>query len=202
MYAPAKPGYPIITPDIITTYDAFILGIPTRYGNMPAQWKVNLNIATASSQVLTKTLPRHSGILPVNYGREESSQANMLDYLFPQQVSEEGRNRRRLPPCPPSPTTEFFTSHLVTPMPLPNSPTLRRYTVVSRSFLTLPPYFSEGFLKWLACIMVANVVIAGSPWGAGTFASPNGSRQPSALELEIAKIQGKSFYNTVSKVSF
>jgi NAD(P)H dehydrogenase (quinone) len=53
MYAPAKPDYPIITPDIITTYDAFILGIPTRYGNMPAQWKVNLIIATASSQVLT-----------------------------------------------------------------------------------------------------------------------------------------------------
>ena len=40
MYAPAKPKYPIITPDILTTYDAFILGIPTRYGNMPAQWKV------------------------------------------------------------------------------------------------------------------------------------------------------------------
>jgi NAD(P)H dehydrogenase (quinone) len=51
-------------------------------------------------------------------------------------------------------------------------------------------------------MMVANVVIAGSPWGAGTLAATNGSRQPSALELEIAQIQGKSFYNTVSKVSF
>ena len=40
MYAPEKPPYPIITPDIICTYDAFILGVPTRYGNMPAQWKV------------------------------------------------------------------------------------------------------------------------------------------------------------------
>ena len=40
MYAPEKPNYPIITPDILTKYDAFILGIPTRYGNMPAQWKV------------------------------------------------------------------------------------------------------------------------------------------------------------------
>ena len=50
--------------------------------------------------------------------------------------------------------------------------------------------------------MVANLVISGSPWGAGTFASPTGSRQPSALELEIAQIQGKTFYNTVSKVSF
>jgi len=49
MYAPAKPDYPIITPDIISTYDAFILGIPTRYGNMPAQWKVNFVISAASS---------------------------------------------------------------------------------------------------------------------------------------------------------
>lgn len=39
MYAPAKPNYPLITPDILTTYDAFLLGVPTRYGNMPAQWK-------------------------------------------------------------------------------------------------------------------------------------------------------------------
>jgi NAD(P)H dehydrogenase (quinone) len=44
MYAPAKPDYPIITPDILATYDAFLLGIPTRYGNMSAQWKVNVII--------------------------------------------------------------------------------------------------------------------------------------------------------------
>ncbi|KAF6756479.1 flavo protein-like protein [Ephemerocybe angulata] len=39
MYAPAKPDYPIITPEILVTYDAFLFGIPTRYGNFPAQWK-------------------------------------------------------------------------------------------------------------------------------------------------------------------
>jgi len=209
MYAPAKPDYPIITPDIITTYDAFILGIPTRYGNMPAQWKVNLIISTASSRVLTWNLsspPRHSGILLVNYGREANSQANMLDYLFPLRVSEEDKSRRRLLPCRPSPTTEFFTSHSVTLMPLPKSPTLKKYTVVSQSFRIPAPHFSALFLKRPSCdgilILIANVAIAGSPWGAGTFAATNGSRQPSALELEIAQIQGKTFYNTVSKVSF
>jgi hypothetical protein len=40
MYAPPKPNYPIITPEILSTFDAFVLGIPTRFGNMPAQWKV------------------------------------------------------------------------------------------------------------------------------------------------------------------
>ena len=43
MYAPPKPDYPVITPDKLLNYDAFILGIPTRYGNQPAQWRVRLH---------------------------------------------------------------------------------------------------------------------------------------------------------------
>lgn len=39
MHAPAKPDIPTITPDKLEEYDAFIFGIPTRYGNFPAQWK-------------------------------------------------------------------------------------------------------------------------------------------------------------------
>jgi len=39
MYAPPKPDVPIITPETLAKYDAFMLGIPTRYGNFPAQWK-------------------------------------------------------------------------------------------------------------------------------------------------------------------
>ncbi|CUM65749.1 uncharacterized protein PRCAT00003397001 [Priceomyces carsonii] len=44
-------------------------------------------------------------------------------------------------------------------------------------------------------------VHGGSPWGAGTFAGPDGSRKVSELELEIAKAQGKNFYNTITKYS-
>lgn len=33
-------------------------------------------------------------------------------------------------------------------------------------------------------------------------AGGDGSRQPTPLELEIAELQGKSFYERVSKVSF
>jgi len=40
MHAPAKGDYPIITLDILLNYDAYLLGIPTRHGSMPAQWKV------------------------------------------------------------------------------------------------------------------------------------------------------------------
>lgn len=42
----------------------------------------------------------------------------------------------------------------------------------------------------------------GSPWGAGTFSAPDGSRQPTPLELEIASGQGVQFWNTLSRVAF
>ena len=45
-------------------------------------------------------------------------------------------------------------------------------------------------------------VHGGSAWGAGTFASSDGSRQPTELELETANIQGKVFYETLAKVKF
>ena len=40
MHAAPKPDYPVIGPAELVEYDGFILGIPTRYGNFPAQWKV------------------------------------------------------------------------------------------------------------------------------------------------------------------
>jgi len=40
MHAPGQDAsIPIITPNELTAYDGFIIGIPTRYGNFPAQWK-------------------------------------------------------------------------------------------------------------------------------------------------------------------
>jgi len=39
MHAPPKSDIPLITPATLEQYDAFLCGIPTRYGNFPAQWK-------------------------------------------------------------------------------------------------------------------------------------------------------------------
>jgi NAD(P)H dehydrogenase (quinone) len=39
MHAPAKSSYPIVEPTELLEYDAVLFGIPTRYGNFPAQWK-------------------------------------------------------------------------------------------------------------------------------------------------------------------
>jgi NAD(P)H dehydrogenase (quinone) len=40
MHAPPKAvDVPIIDPATLEKYDAFLFGVPTRYGNFPAQWK-------------------------------------------------------------------------------------------------------------------------------------------------------------------
>jgi NAD(P)H dehydrogenase (quinone) len=39
MHAPPKPDYPIATPETLVELDGFLLGVPTRYGNMPAQFR-------------------------------------------------------------------------------------------------------------------------------------------------------------------
>ncbi|KAF8477006.1 NADH-quinone oxidoreductase [Kalaharituber pfeilii] len=39
MHAPAKTNYPIITIGKLKDFNAYLFGIPTRYGNFPGQWK-------------------------------------------------------------------------------------------------------------------------------------------------------------------
>jgi len=39
MHAPEKPSYPVFAPSDLVNYDAFLFGVPTRYGSFPAQWK-------------------------------------------------------------------------------------------------------------------------------------------------------------------
>ena len=51
-------------------------------------------------------------------------------------------------------------------------------------------------------MMLTDMAFVGSPWGAGTLAGPTGARQPSELELEVARRQGAAFWNIVSKVKF
>lgn len=60
-------------------------------------------------------------------------------------------------------------------------------------------YVPFGYAKAFPQITDLSEVHGGSPWGAGTFAGADGSRQPSAKELELATIQGTVFYETVAK---
>jgi NAD(P)H dehydrogenase (quinone) len=63
-------------------------------------------------------------------------------------------------------------------------------------------YVPLGYKHAFPLLADLTEIRGGSPWGAGTFAAADGSRQPSQKELELAEVQGKMFYETVSRVNF
>lgn len=56
MHAPPKPDYPVISVSQLTDFDAYLFGIPTRYGNFPGQWKVGLVDARYRCGVVARDL--------------------------------------------------------------------------------------------------------------------------------------------------
>ena len=149
MHAPPKPDYPHITPDILKGYDAFLFGIPTRYGNFPAQIKAFWDQTGGLWQ---------SGGLHGKYGGFFISTASLGG----------GQESTAIA------AMSTFAHHGIIYVPL-------------------------GYAKAFGLMADLSAVHGGSPWGAGTFAAADGSRQPSQNELELAEIQGKEFYDVVSK---
>ncbi|GAV28034.1 hypothetical protein PMKS-001502 [Pichia membranifaciens] len=70
-------------------------------------------------------------------------------------------------------------------------------TFVHHSMIYVPLGYASVFPQ----LTNLNEVHGGSPWGAGTFAAADGSRVPTALELEVAKIQGKEFAKVTAKLA-
>jgi NAD(P)H dehydrogenase (quinone) len=152
MHAPPKSDIPTITPDIIKTYDAFLLGIPTRYGNFPAQWKTFWD-ATGGLWQTGGLWGKYAGLFigtgTAGGGQESTAIAAM----------------------------STLTHHGIIYVPL-------------------------GYATTFPILADLSEVRGGSPWGAGTFSGADGSRMPSAKELELAEKQGHAFYGAVSKVNF
>ncbi|KAI0349775.1 flavoprotein WrbA [Trametes cingulata] len=152
LHAPPKPAYPVIAPTDLPQFDAFIFGIPTRYGNFPGQWKAFWDATGglwASGALAGKYVSAFVSTASPGGGQESTIIAAM----------------------------STFVHHGMIFVPL-------------------------GYNKAFGQLTNLSEVRGGSPWGAGTFAGGDGSRQPSALELEVAEIQGKHFWETVSKVKF
>jgi len=149
MYAPPKPNYPILEPNDLAQFDAVLYGIPTRYGNFPAQWKTFWD-ATGQLWQQGKLHGKFGGVFVSSAGLGGGQESTVIA------------------------TLSTLSHHGISFVPL-------------------------GYA--LAFGQLTNLTEAhgGSPWGAGTFAGTDGSRQPSALELEIAEIQGKGFYAHVAK---
>ncbi|TMW62510.1 hypothetical protein Poli38472_005128 [Pythium oligandrum] len=74
------------------------------------------------------------------------------------------------------------------------------------AFSTLPFFAHQGLTfvpLGYRSPLLSNLkeVHGGSPWGAGVLAGADGSRQPSELELEVAKVQGESFARVAKKLA-
>ncbi|KAK6867226.1 Protoplast secreted protein 2 [Candida tropicalis] len=76
--APEKPDIPIAETKILTEYDAFLFGVPTRFGNFPAQWKrkyAGVFVSTGTlgggqetTAINTLSTLAHHGIIYVPFG--------------------------------------------------------------------------------------------------------------------------------------
>jgi NAD(P)H dehydrogenase (quinone) len=140
---------PIATVDELPGYDAIILGVPTRYGNMPAQMKSFLDqtgglwakgkLVGKVGSVFTSTATQHGG--------QEST---------------------------------ILSTHVV----------LLHLGMV---IVGLPYSFTGQ--------MGVKEVTGGSPYGAGTIADGDGSRQPSENELAGARYQGRHVAGIANKLA-
>lgn len=150
IHAPPKSDDPVITPEQLTNYDAFLFGVPTRYGNQPAQWRSFWD-ATGGLWAQGALAGKYVGIFVSTGTPGGGQEVTALNSI------------------------STFAHHGLVYVPL-------------------------GYKHAFGLLTNLEEVHGGSPWGAGTFAGPDGSRQPTHLELEVASIQGKSFYDTVAKV--
>ena len=149
MYAGPKADYPTITPAKLQEYDGFLMGIPTRYGNFPAQWKAFWD-STGQQWQSGGYFQKHAGVFVSTAsmgGGQETTAMNAMSTLV---------------------------HHGIIFVPL-------GYATVSQQLSDLTS------------------VHGGSPWGAGTFAGGDGSRQPTPAELDVAERQGEGFYKVVAK---
>jgi len=153
MYAPPKAtDVPVIDAAKLEEYDAFLFGIPTRYGNFPAQWKAFWD-TTGGIWAKGGYWGKYAGVF-VSTGTPGGGQESTVIAAMS--------------------------------------------TMAHHGIIYVPLGYKTAFP------ILANLSEArgGSPWGAGTFAAADGSRQPTALELELATIHGESFGQAISKVNF
>ncbi|MCJ1272556.1 Minor allergen Cla h 7 [Puttea exsequens] len=153
MHAPGQSeSIPIITPQKLAEYDAFLLGIPTRYGNFPAQWKAFWD--------QTGGLWQSGGLWGKYVG------------VFISTASQGGGQE---------------------------STALAAMSTFAHHGIIYVPF---GYAKAFGVMTDLSEARGGSPWGAGTFAGGDGSRQPTEKELGMAQTQGENFYHAVAKVNF
>jgi len=153
MHAPPKDANVPVLDDVqeLTKYDGFLLGIPTRYGNFPAQWKAVLD---------------HMGQLWLS----QALRSKFCGLFFSTGTLGGGQE----------------------------STAIAAMSSLAHQGIVYVPF---GYARLQDQVRL-DEVHGGGPWGAGTFAGADGSRQPTELELKLARAQGEEFYKLLSRVKF
>jgi NAD(P)H dehydrogenase (quinone) len=140
---------PVCTVDELAHYDAVILGVPTRFGNMPAQMKNFLD--------QTGGLWFHGKLI------------GKVGAVFTSTGSQHGGQE-----------STILSTHTV----------LLHHGMVIVGL----PYSWQGQMN-------KDEITGGSPYGASTVAGADGSRQPTANELEGARYQGAHVARIAAKLA-
>ncbi|KAF2085695.1 benzoquinone reductase [Saccharata proteae CBS 121410] len=154
MHAPAKDNSvtTLTDPSVLEAYDGFLFGIPTRYGNFPAQFKAFWD-KTGGQWQTGAFYGKYAGVFVSTATPGGGQEATIMNSLS----------------------------------------TLSHHGII---------YVPLGYKTAFHLLADLSEVRGGSPWGAGTFAAGDGSRQPSKKEIELAETQGKGFYEHLARVNF
>ena len=137
MHAPPKPDVPIVKVEDLVNYDAYMFGIPTRYGMAPAQLKSFWD-ATGGLWVNRALVGKMAGLFVSTASLHGGQETTGLTFLT---------------------------------------------QLVHQGIIFVPfGYMHPGMGN-------LNEVHGSSPYGCGTLSGSDGSRTPSALELELAESQ-------------
>jgi NAD(P)H dehydrogenase (quinone) len=140
---------PVATVEELADYDALIVGVPTRYGNMAAQMK-NFLDQTGGLWMKGTLIGKAAGVFTSTATQHGGQESTIL-------------------------STHTVLLHL-------------GYVLVGL------PY------SWAGQMGVSEVT-GGSPYGASTISDGDGSRQPSANELDGARFQGRHIAQIAAKLA-
>ncbi|WP_152045662.1 NAD(P)H:quinone oxidoreductase [Aureimonas psammosilenae] len=141
-------SHPEAQPDDLAAYDAIIVAVPTRYGNMASQM-ASFWDRTGGLWAQGKLIGKVGGAITSSASQHGGNEATLLSV----------------------------------------HKTLLHHGLVIVGL----PYSFQGQLD-------TSTVVGGSPYGATTIASGDGSRQPSETELDGARFQGKHIAEIATKL--
>lgn len=176
MHAPPKDeSIPEISdPSVLEQYDAFLLGIPTRYGNFPAQWRAFWD-NTGKQWQTGGFWGKYAGLF-VSTGTQGGGQESTALAAM-----------------------STLAHHGIIYVPLGYKtvfPLLGDNSEVRGGSAWGAGTFS------VSSSVGSPLAYKAKTWKTNPSQNGDGSRQPSQKELEVATAQGKAFYEAVAKVSF